>query len=142
MSTEQYKATARLSKRTLTKTQNHPHNNTDHLVCLVWQSRVQNSLKKVSKFGQGWPGGLLYALLHSYLIISYESYMAMYDFFRKLKIISFCQFSPQFVLLQFVLMDHFCRIAVSDHFSCRFCTTSQSAPNDYLVTHKWPQLTL
>ena len=29
------------------------HNNTDHLVCLVWQSRVQNPLKNVSKFGQG-----------------------------------------------------------------------------------------
>ena len=141
MSTEQFKATARLLKCTMTKTQNHPHNNTDHLVCLVWQSRVDNSLKNESKFEQGWPGCLLYAPLHSNFIISFVS-CGNEQFFPQIENCFIQTFPPQFVLLQVVLMDHFCRIAVSDHFSCRFCTTSQSAPNDYLVTQKWPQLTL
>ena len=71
--------------------------------------------------------------------------MAMYDFFRKLKIISFCQFCPQFVPLQVVLMDLFCRIAVSDASLADFCTTSQYsqlAPDDYLVQSCHSQLTL
>ena len=45
--------------------------------------------------------------------------VAMNNFFSQIENCSILTFSPQFVLLQVVLMDHFCRIAVSDHFSCR-----------------------
>ena len=45
--------------------------------------------------------------------------VALNNFFSQIENCFILTFSPQFVLLQVVLMDHFCKIAVSDHFYCR-----------------------